>query len=156
MSIRAFLFLLLPLLGVGGVFSTTAEAQIGVGPGFRQSPLHDTLRRQERRQLYRPNIHISRGADRSRTFRSGASIPYEYHTRQGFVSKIEIRSGLKVIKTIYPTTSSRGRGRFTLTAADFAKAGKTGSKLTFKLWGWQGRSGMQSVHGESIRYTLLP
>lgn len=145
------LFLILAFLS-SGFFIERAQAQLG----FRHSPVFDTLRRQERRQLYRPNVHISRGASGSRTFRSGTSIPFEYQTRQGFVSKIEVRSGLKVIKTIYPPVSSSGRGRFTLTTADFAKAGKTGSKLKFKLWGWQGRNGMQSVHGESISYTLLP
>ena len=129
MTTRTLSFLPALVLVITGLFSPKADAQIGFGPGFRHSPLSDTLRRQERRQLYRPNVHVTRGASGSRTFRSGTSIPFEYRTRQGFVSKIEVRSGLKVIKTIYPPVSSSGRGRFTLTAADFAKAGKTGSTL---------------------------
>ncbi|MDF1823141.1 MAG: hypothetical protein P1U68_00775 [Verrucomicrobiales bacterium] len=149
---RPLLHVLVFVLVAGGSFATTAEAQIG----FRSNRINDTLRRQERRQLYRPNIHVTRGASGSKVFHAGTSIPFEYRTKQGFVSKIEIRSGLKVIKTIHPGQSSSGRGSFTLTAADFAKAGKTGSKLKFKLWGWQGRNGMQSVHGESIGYTLIP
>jgi len=152
MTKRSLLFLLVPLMIASGLSTTSAEAQFG----FRPNRINDTLRRQERRQLYRPNVHLTRDSSGSRTFRSGSSIPYEYRTRQGFVSKIEIRSGLKVIKTIYPPVSSAGQGRVTLTTTDFAKAGKTGSKLKFKLWGWQGRTGMQSVHGESISYTLIP
>ncbi|MDF1656387.1 MAG: hypothetical protein P1U58_02175 [Verrucomicrobiales bacterium] len=152
MTSRPLFFLLVPVLVAGSFFTMNAEAQFG----FRPNRINDTLRRQERRQLYRPNVHITRNSSGSRIFKSGSSIPYEYRTRQGFVSKIEIRSGLKIIKTIHLPASSAGRGRFTLTATDFAKAGKTGSKLKFKLWGWQGRNGMQSVHGESISYTLIP
>ena len=152
MASRTLLSLLVPVFLASGFCTTSAEAQFG----FRPNRTFDTLRRQERRQLYRPNVHITRDASGSRTFKSGASIPYAYRTRQGLVSKIEIRSGLKVMKTNHPPVSSAGRGRFTLTSADFAKAGKTGSKLKFKLWGWQGRPGMQSVHGESISYTFIP
>lgn len=152
MTSRSILFLFLFLLGASEPAITSAEAQFG----FRPTRQFDILRQQELRQRYRPTAHVTRGPSGSRVFRSGASIPFEYRTRQGFVSKIEIRSGLKVIKTIYPTPSASGRGRFTLTAADFAKSGKTGSKLKFKLWAWQGSNSRQSIHGESISYTLVP
>ncbi|MEM7600236.1 MAG: hypothetical protein AAF357_02345 [Verrucomicrobiota bacterium] len=149
--------LLVLLLTVASFQPIEANAQLGFGgPGFRHDRIHDPIRRQEQRQRYRPNVHVTRGASGSRVFKSGSSIPFEYQTRQGFVSKIEIRSGLKIIKTIHLTPSSSGRGRFTLTTADFAKAGKTGSKLKFKLWAWQGRDSWRSVHDESISYTLIP
>lgn len=127
-------------------------AQGSLGPGFRQPQIFDTIRRQEHRQRYRPSIK----ATGSRTFASGDSVRFEYRVRQGFVSKIEIRSGLKVIKTVYPTPSPSGRGSFTLTSSDFLRAGKKGSKFKFKLWAWQGQPAWQSVHGESVSYTLVP
>ncbi|MEM6280530.1 MAG: hypothetical protein AAF491_02250 [Verrucomicrobiota bacterium] len=154
MSSRLPFFLVLSLLLGGSSLLETVQAQ--VGPGFRRPKLFDTLRTQEMRQQYRPNAHVTRGPSGSRTFQSGTSIPFEYRTRRGYVTRIEIRSGLKVIKTIHLSPSSSGRGRFTLSASDFARAGKSGPKLKFKLWAWQGQPGRQSIHGESIGYTLVP
>ncbi|MEM1440776.1 MAG: hypothetical protein AAGF67_00435, partial [Verrucomicrobiota bacterium] len=114
MTPRTLFFLISFLFIAGGFLPEKAHAQFG--PGFNRTRTFDVFRQQEIRQQYRPNAHVSRGPSGSRTFQSGSSIPFEYHVRRGFVTRIEIRSGLKVIKTIHISPSSSGRGRFTLTA----------------------------------------
>ena len=80
---------------------------------------------------------------------AGRPITFEFYAKRGWVSKIEVRSGLKVIRTIPVGKVTSGRGTVTLTAADLK-----GSK-NFKFWAWQGLPGRQSLHGESVKYRLV-
>lgn len=77
-------------------------------------------------------------------------MTFEFNVQRGFVSRIEIRSGLKVVKVI-PAGARGGRGTFTLNLSELPPG-----KQKFKLWAWQGQPAYQSVHGESIGYTLTP
>lgn len=126
-------------------FSTSSEAQSGFGfsRNFRQQ--QDMLRRQS----YRPHIKVVRPRGADRRLAANGRHPYDFYVRRGWVSKIEIRSGLKVVKTIPVGQSRSGQGAFTLSSADLAKI-----KRGFKLWAWQGQGGYQSLHGESIGYKL--
>ena len=64
---------------------------------------------------------------------------------RGFVSRIELRSGLRLIRTL-PLTGLARSGRLTFTVP--------GGLRDLKIWAWQGQAGYQSVHGESIKYSL--
>ena len=114
------------------------------GSYFRfQRPLGEQFRTQQR-QIHRPNIHVIRAKGASRTLQAGSTVTLQYSVMQGFVSRIEIRSGLKVVRTIPVTPSRSGQIQFSV---------PTGQKR-FTLWGWQGKPGYQSVHGESVGYSI--
>lgn len=123
---------------------------------LRRRPELDALRRSQWRRLYRPGIRIVRPSGETKTFRVGQSLPYAFSSQRGFVTRIEVRSGLEVIKRIHVGQARRGRGTITITHRDLAAVGKEGRKIGFTLWAWQGQPAYQSVHGESIRYRLLP
>lgn len=128
---------------VSFVVGEKAEAQWGLSP-FR--PLDQSWRTQER-QLYRPNVHVVRPKGASRTLAAGAALTLEYSVMRGFVTHVEVRSGQKVIRTIpLPSPSRSGRVAFT----------PPSGLSNFKLWAWQGQPAYQSVHGESVKYSLRP
>ena len=137
---------LLPILSVilvMVVIGENAEAQGGLRP-YR--PLDQSWRTQER-QLYRPNVHVVRAKSASRTLAAGSAQTIEYSVMRGFVSHLEVRSGQKVIRTIpLPSPSRSGRVAFT----------PPPGLSSFKLWAWQGQPAYQSVHGESVKYSLRP
>lgn len=140
-----------PLLLLGlvvSVFILPTSDVSGQGIGIRPSGIFDQQRRIQRRQLYRPSVKVVRFSN-SRKLSSG-KLTYEYSVKRGFVSRIEIRSGLKVVKVI-PAGARGGRGTFTIDLRELPSG-----KKKFKLWAWQGQPAYQSVHGESIGYTLLP
>ena len=64
---------------------------------------------------------------------------------RGFVSRIELRSGLRLIRTL-PLTGLARSGRLPFTVP--------GGLRDLKIWAWQGQAGYQSVHGESIFFHL--
>jgi len=123
--------------------STEAQSRFGFSRSFRQQ--QDMLRRQS----YRPHIKVVRPRGADRRLASNGRHTYDFYVKRGWVSKIEIRSGLKLVKTISVGKSRSGKGTFTLSSSDRAKI-----KRGFKIWAWQGQGGYQSVHGESIGYTL--
>jgi hypothetical protein len=135
----------LVILAVVVFFPSNAEAQIGFGfsRNFHQQ------RQMMQRQSFRPWIKVVRPRGADRRLAANGRHTYEFHVQRGWVSKIEIRSGLKVVRTIPVGRVRKGRGTFTLTASDLAQI-----KRGFKLWAWQGQGGFQSVHGPSIGYTL--
>lgn len=151
---RARIFPLLLATGFSGIGITASDVQAQQAPMIRSLGGIDAIQNQERRHQYRPSVKLVR-ATSSRKIPAGGEVSYEFSVRRGFVSHLEIRSGLKVIKTIHVGGASRGRGRLVFTPEDFARAGKSGKKIKFKLWAWQGQSSWQSVHGESIGYTLV-
>jgi len=143
---KPYLFsLALAICASGLCFPVSSEAQsrFGFSRNFQQQQkmLH--------RQLYRPQIKVVRPRGADRGLAASGRHTYDFYVKRGWVSKIEIRSGLKVVKTIPVGQSRSGEGTFTLSSADLAKI-----KRGFKLWAWQGQGGHQSVHGESIGYTL--
>ncbi len=79
--------------------------------------------------------------------KAGSIQMVDYSVMRGFVSRIEVRSGQKIISTL-PLSGPAQSGRLTFTVP-------TGLR-DFKLWAWQGQPAYQSVHGESIKYTLNP
>lgn len=123
---------------------------------FRRRADLNSLRRSQYRDLYRPRIQIVRPSGGSKSFRVGQALPYSFYAKRGFVTRIEVRSGLKVVKSINLGQARSGRGSITITNRDLAAAGKAGKKIGFTIWAWQGQPSYQSVHGESIRYQLLP
>ena len=118
----------------------------GWGP-MRTYGLFDQRRQEEQRQLYRPNAHVVRAPGASRQLKAGSSQKVDFSVMRGFVSRIEVRSGQKIIRTL-PLPGPARSGRLTFTVP-------TGLR-DFKLWAWQGQPAYQSVHGESIKYTLIP
>ena len=108
-------------------------------------PLGEQFRSQQR-QIHRPNVHVIRTKGASRTLSAGSAVTVLYSVVQGYVSRIEIRSGLKVIRTL-PLTPSRS-GQIQISVPSGLKR--------FTLWAWQGKPGYQSVHGESIGYSIAP
>lgn len=141
----SFFSLVLVICAIGLCFPVSSEAQGGFGfsRNFRQQ--QDMLRRQS----YRPHIKVVRPRGADRRLAANGRHTYDFYAKRGWVSKIEIRSGLKVVKTIPVGKSRSGNGTFTLSSSDLAKI-----KRGFKLWAWQGQGGYQSLHGESIGYTL--
>jgi hypothetical protein len=139
-------------LFASALLSETSEAQ----SLFRRRGDLNSLQRSQFRRLYRPTIHIVRPSGGSKTFRVGQSLPYTFYTKRGWVTRIEVRSGLKVIKRIELGQARSGRGHISITSRDLAAAGKTGQKIGFTIWAWQGQPSYQSIHGESVRYQLLP
>lgn len=119
------------------------------GFGFRPSRQFQQQRQMLLRQSYRPSVKIVRPAGADRKISAGRTYTYSFNVRKGWVTKIELRSGLKVIKTIPVGQRRSGTGKITISSADLKRAG---NKVT--LWAWQGQKGFQSIHGESIRYTL--
>tara|TARA_R110002096_G_scaffold83431_9_gene193463 strand:+ start:1198 stop:1716 length:519 start_codon:yes stop_codon:yes gene_type:complete len=146
--------LIMPLYAGAVVFLTLlvtapdASAQFG----YRLSPAFERQRKSEVRQSYRPHVKIVRAPGASRQVKSGQSLVFEYYARQGWVSRIEVRSGTKVIKTISVGQSRSGRGKIVIKASEL---NRSFGKLSFKLWAWQGRPSFQSIHGESIGYTVV-
>ena len=120
-------------------------------PVAAQGPAWGPLRRygifDQQRQLYRPNVHVVRAPGASRQLKAGSIQTVDYSVMRGFVSRIEVRSGLKIISTL-PLSGPAQSGRLTFTVP-------TGLR-DFKLWAWQGQPAYQSIHGESIKYTLIP
>ena len=141
-----FLLLVIVFLASAGA-SPTLKAQAR-GPVIRPVGVLDHQRRMERRQLYRPSVKVVRFSS-SRKLPSG-KLTFEYSVKRGFVSRIEVRSGLKVVK-ILPAGGRAGRSTFTIDLSELPQG-----KNKFKLWAWQGQPAFQSVHGESISYTLTP
>jgi hypothetical protein len=136
----------LVLLAAGFLLPVPAAAQ-GFGSAIgAYSPLGQQWRSQQR-QLWRPNIHVERGKGESRSLVAGATRSLEFSVKRGFVSRIELRSGQRVIRTL-PLNGPAQSGRMTFTIPVGLR--------NLKLWAWQGQAGYQSVHGESIKYTLNP
>ena len=129
------------LLLFSGALTERAGAQWGLRP-------HRALDQQwemQQRQLYRPRVHVVRPKGATRTLAPGSTQTVEFSVMRGQVSRIELRSGLKVLQTLrLPPGSRAGRLRIQVPSGP-------GS---FTLWAWQGQPGFQSVHGESIRYSL--
>jgi len=125
-------------------FPGAAAAQ-GLGPVIRPYRHLDMQWQMQERQLYRPNVHLVREAGESRKLKAGSTRTLSFSVMRGHVSRIEIRSGLKVVRTLpLPGPARSGKLTFTL---------PTGLS-DFKLWAWQGQPGNQSVHGESVKYSL--
>jgi len=136
----------LSLVVVGFLLPDPVAAQ-GFGPSIGSfSPLGQQWRSQQR-QLWRPNVHVVRAKGESRTLVAGATRSLQFSVKRGFVSRIELRSGQRVIR-ILPLNGPAQSGRLTFTVP--------GGQSNLKLWAWQGQAGYQSVHGESIKYTLNP
>ena len=123
--------------------SAQAQSRFGFSRNFHQQ--QEMLRRQS----YRPHIKVVRPRGADRRLAANGRHTYDFYVKRGWISKIEIRSGLKVVKTIPVGHSRSGKGSFTLSSSDLAKI-----KRGFKLWAWQGQGGYQSLHGESIGYKL--
>lgn len=123
---------------------------------FRRRGDLNALQRSQWRALYKPDVRILRPPGSGTTFRAGQRLTYAFSARRGWVSHIEIRSGLRVLRRIDVGRVRSGRGVFTLTEADFARVGKTGKRLRFQLRVWQGKPGYQSVSGVSAPYRLQP
>ncbi|MEM9283386.1 MAG: hypothetical protein AAGA96_16305 [Verrucomicrobiota bacterium] len=144
--VSRFLFPLFFLLSATAVIPD-AEAQ-WVRPSFHL----EQQRKSDLRHSYRPSIRLVGETGASRQVRSGQSLTFEYYARRGWVSRVEVRSGTRVIKTVSLGASKAGRGRITVRASEIpTRFGKP----TFKLWAWQGIRGRQSIHGESVKYTVV-
>lgn len=140
------LLCLFVLMGCWGA-ATEVEAQFGL----RYNPLGRQQWQSDLRHSYRPRIKVVRAPGASRELESGRTLTFEYYARQGHVARIEVRSGLKVVKTLHVGPSKSGRGQFKVKASELSRSF---GKRSFKLWAWQGRQGYQSLHGESVSYTL--
>lgn len=134
----------LALLFVGLLLPAPAPAQ-GFGPGIRPYRHLDMQWKMQQRQLYRPNVRVVRASGESRDLKAGSTRTLEFSVMRGYVSRIEIRSGQKIIRTL-PLSGPARNGRFSFTLPNGLQ--------DFKLWAWQGQPGNQSVHGESVKYTL--
>ena len=86
-----------------------------------------------------------RAKGESRALAAGATREISFSVNRGFVSRIELRSGLRLIRTL-PLTGLARSGRLPFTVP--------GGLRDLKIWAWQGQAGYQSVHGESIKYSL--
>lgn len=129
--------------------ATQASAQY-----LRPSLPLDQIRQQEQRALWRPEVRVLR-ADNSRKLPAGIPLTYTLTCKRGFISRVELRSGAKLIRVIRSEPSSGGSATVTVTPDDLLRIGKNRT-ASFTLWAWQGVPGYQSVHGESISYTLAP
>ncbi len=141
---------------VAGLTSAILHESSEAQSAFRRRGDLNFLQKSQWRALWRPNIRIVRPSGGSKTFQAGQSFPYSFYTKRGWVTRIEVRSGLKVIRRIDMGQARSGRGSIALTSADLARVGKAGKKISFTLLAWQGQPSYQSIHGESIRYQLLP
>ncbi len=139
------LSLTLAICGIAVQMPANVEAQSRYG--FSRS--FDQQQKMLRRQSYRPHIKVVRPRGADRRLAADGRHTYDFYVKRGWVSKIEIRSGLKLVKTIPVGRSRSGQGTFTLSKSDLARI-----KGGFKLWAWQGQGGYQSLHGESIGYKL--
>lgn len=151
MVLRFPLLFLAILVTLSGIAWEKAEAQV-----YFRRPHYDLMRDQQIRHLYRPSIRVVRPAGQSRAVKSGGSLRYSFYVRRGWVDRIEVRSGLKVIKTVRPGKARSGGGSIRVTASDLARAGKGGKSQRIKLWAWQGQPGRQSVHGETPPIKFYP
>ena len=123
-----------------------AEAQFRFGfPRTQQRQFQSDLR-----HSYRPRVKVVRPSN-SRTLQSGQTLKYEYYARRGGVARIEVRSGYRVVKTINTGGRRSGSGTIVLDASTLRKVS---GRNTFRLWAWQAQPGRQSLHGESMGYTL--
>lgn len=132
------------LLTAGFFLPETAGAQ-GIGPSIRPYRSLDQQWHSQQRQLWRPNVHVVRARGESRELAAGATRDLEFSVRRGFVSRIELRSGQRLIRTL-PLSGPARSGRLSFTVP--------GGLRDLKLWAWQGQAGFQSVHGESVEYRL--
>lgn len=114
----------------------------------------DQIRQQEQRALWRPEVRVLR-SDASRKLPPGIPRTYTFTCKRGFISRIELRSGAKLIRVIQGEPSPGGSATVTVTPDDLLRIGKNRT-ASFTLWAWQGVPGFQSIHGESISYTLAP
>jgi hypothetical protein len=114
----------------------------------------DQIRQQEQRALWRPEIRVLR-PDASRKLPAGIPLTYAFACKRGFISRIELRSGARLIRVIQSEATTDGTGTVTVMPDDLLRIGKNRT-ASFALWVWQGVPGYQSVHGESISYTLAP
>ncbi|MEC5125285.1 hypothetical protein VSU19_00870 [Verrucomicrobiales bacterium BCK34] len=143
---KSFFFPVIIAIAALGLFlPVNAEAQSRFGFSRKIQQQQKMLRR----QLYRPHIKVVRPRGADRRLDASGRHTYDFYVKRGWVSRIEIRSGLKVVKTIPVGHSRSGQGTFSLSSSDAAKI-----KRGFKLWAWQGQGGYQSLHGESISYSL--
>lgn len=139
-------FLFLALVTTGLFLPAAADAQ-GFGPSLRPHRPLDQQWRSQQRQLWRPNVRVVRAKGESRTLAAGASREISFSVKRGFVLRIELRSGLRLIRTL-PLTGPAQSGSLPFTVP--------GGLNDLKIWAWQGQAGYQSVHGESIKYSLIP
>ncbi len=130
-----------------GLLAPAMVAAQGFGPVIRPYRHLDMQWQMQQRQLYRPNVHVVRASGESRNLKAGSTRTLEFTVMRGYVSRIEIRSGQRVIRTL-PLSGPARNGQLTFTLP-------TGLR-DFKLWAWQGQPGNQSVHGESVKYSLIP
>ena len=114
----------------------------------------DPIRQQEQRALWRPEVRVLR-SDSSRQLPAGVPLSYTLGCKRGFISRVELRAGAKLIRVIQNGPVQGGRFSVTVTPDDLLRVGKNRT-ASFTLWAWQGVPGYQSVHGESISYTLAP
>lgn len=131
------------------ILGVTAIEVAAVASGSKTRPSsHRRIRQQLHgsqglftRHRYRPSLKITGFRRDGKT----AEITCEFSTRAGFLDRIEVRSGLKILTTVKPGKPvSSGAVKLKV---DLSKAGSGNHSI--KLWGWQGRRGYQSVHGES-------
>jgi hypothetical protein len=139
-------FLCFALVTTGLFLPAAADAQ-GFGPSLRPHRPLDQQWRSQQRQLWRPNVRVVRAKGESRTLAAGASREISFSVKRGFVLRIELRSGLRLIRTL-PLTGPAQSGSLSFTVP--------GGLNDLKIWAWQGQAGYQSVHGESIKYSLIP
>lgn len=143
---KSFSLSLLSLaLVTAGLFIPAAADAQGFGPSLRPYRPLDQQWRSQQRQLWRPNIQVVRAKGESRTLATGATREISFSVKRGFISRIELRSGLRVIRTL-PLNGPARSGRLSYTVP--------GGLSDLKIWAWQGQAGYQSVHGESIKYKL--
>jgi hypothetical protein len=139
--------LLLALILIG--FTSQASAQY-----LRPSLPLEQIRRQEQRNLWRPEVRVIR-SDASRKLPAGVPLTYTLSCKRGFISRVELRAGAKLIRIIQSEATRGGSGTVTVTPDDLLRVGKNRT-ASFTLWAWQGVPGFQSIHAESIAYTLAP
>lgn len=128
-----------------GLFLPAAADAQGFGPSLRPYRPLDQQWRSQQRQLWRPDVQVVRAKGESRALAAGATREISFSVKRGFVSRIELRSGLRLIRTL-PLTGLARSGRLTFTVP--------GGLRDLKIWAWQGQAGYQGVHGESIKYSL--
>lgn len=128
-----------------GLFLPAAADAQGFGPSLRPYRPLDQQWRSQQRQLWRPDVQVVRAKGESRALAAGATREISFSVKRGFVSRIELRSGLRVIRTL-PLNGPARSGRLSFTVP--------GGLSDLKIWAWQGQAGYQSVHGESIKYKL--
>ena len=135
---------------IGLILSASVALEAEAQFRFDISRIRQRQFQTELRHSYRPRIKVVRSSN-SRTLQSGQTLKYEYYARRGGVARIEVRSGYRVIQTINTGGRPSGSGTIVLHASTLRKVS---GRNTFRLWAWQAHPGRQSLHGESIGYTL--